>query len=170
MIRTCKRCRSTHEYWVHVSQRSISRKVSKSYCRRRIFGNGLVDVSWSFMTSWIVPIICPTIIGQSDSKMIHWTMQRVLIILINQLFRSTNKSECNIFAAISRRTDAITIYEHCHIVWQVLNVIFVMNVSTLILFATILTRESHRSVILMCILSRRFDPDAEQWCSSSVVS
>ena len=118
----------------------------------------------------LVAVLCSTIIWQSDSKGMYLSMKRNLIILINLWRRQTISRRVRTLVAIIRRTDVFGLYEINRIDWKVLNVIFVMNVSIFILFATILTRESHRSVILMCVLSLWFDPDAVQWSSSSAVS
>ena len=97
MIRSCNSDRATHEYWEHVSQRSVSWKVSKLYCRR-VFGNGLAhipfEVSWrrwirsddlsnNYLTDWF--------------KVLFLFTQRVLIISLNLQFWLAYKSKCKNF-------------------------------------------------------------------------
>ena len=97
MIRTCKSGRSTHECWVHVSQRSVSWKVSKLY-NRRIFGNGLAHVP--FEVSWRRWIRSDDLSNDHLTdwfKVLFLFTQRVLIISVNLQVWLTYKSKCKNF-------------------------------------------------------------------------
>ena len=129
MIKTCKSGGAAHEYWVHVSERSVPQKVSKSHCRCRIFGNGLANISWSFMTSlssfqWSVPNNYFTVWFKNDFLMYAKSFDNLDNSLSSCILEVGVQK---ILQLSSRRADVLALYEHS------LNVIFVMNVSILLL-------------------------------------
>ena len=118
----------------------------------------------------LVLVLWRTIIWQSDSKMMYLSIQRDLIISINLLIRHTYKSKGKKYRSYHQK------YWRPHFLWTLSNRLkssqrYLRDERLhLLTFTTISTRESHRSVILICALSRRFDPDTTWRCSSSEVS